>query len=118
MQVILKNVRLHALHGLHKEEFLTGGEFIVNLVASYEPSTLPIVSINETIDYTEIFAIVKERMQFPTGLLETLATEIAETIMKRFAMVDELHITIEKVNAPIVTFQGMVGIRYHTKRNK
>lgn len=117
LEVVLKNIRIQHTHGLFPEEELTGGEFEVNLVAAYEPLTVPILKIEDTIDYTILYSIVKERMMKRTQLLETLVTEIALEIMDRFEIVREVKISIHKLNAPVHNFQGIVGVSYQTKRD-
>src|SRR3954470_17438149 len=95
MEIQLQKVKIFGFHGLHAGEEIIGGEFEVSLVASYIPAQIPIKKIEETLDYTVLLAIIKQRMQKPTHLLETLATEIASEIIARFSMVTEVAISID-----------------------
>jgi 7,8-dihydroneopterin aldolase/epimerase/oxygenase len=117
MQVILKDLRFYSHHGLHQEEALTGGAFVVSVVVSYEPNELPVVSISNTIDYAEIYTMVSERMESRTSLLETIATELAAKIFERFPIATEVKISIDKLHPPIPKFQGSAGVLYQVKRN-
>ena len=67
-------------------------------------------------DYTELLKIVKQRMQHPAHLLETLATEIASEIIAKFSIVTEVAISIYKLHPPIENFEGSVGVTYKLKR--
>jgi dihydroneopterin aldolase len=116
MQVHLRQLKLYGYHGLDEGEDVLGGEFEVSLTASYLPTHVPIVSIGQTIDYTILYDIVKQRMQKPTPLLETLATEIASEIFAKFTNVEEVVISIFKLHPPIKNFQGSVGVTYQLKR--
>jgi 7,8-dihydroneopterin aldolase/epimerase/oxygenase len=118
MQVILKDLRFYSHHGFHKEEALTGGAFVLNVVVWYEPNELPVVSISNTIDYSEIYAMVSERMQSRTLLLETIATELAARIFDKFPIATEVKIAIDKLHPPIPNFQGSAGVVYQVKRNR
>ena len=118
MQVHLKQLRLHGFHGLDEGEDVLGGEFEVSLTASYIPEATPIVSIHQTIDYTLLYDIIKQRMLIPTPLLETLATEIVSEIFAKFPAILEVDISIFKLHPPIKNFQGSVGVTYQLKRSE
>lgn len=117
MEIKLEQVKLFGFHGLHAGEEIVGGEFEITLSAFYLPAQIPIKEIGETLDYTVLLAIVKERMQRPAHLLETLASEIAGEIIAKFSIVTTVVISINKLNPPIRSFEGTVGVTYTLKRN-
>lgn len=117
MQIHLNKVKFFAHHGLHAGEEVTGGEFEVSLVANYLPVNWPITDIGETVDYTALLQIIRERMKKPVHLLETLATEIASEIIAKFSRVTEVVISIFKLHPPIESFEGSVGVTFKIKRN-
>ena len=116
MEIVLQKVKVFGFHGLDAGEEVLGGEFEVNLVASYKPADIPIKKIEETLDYTVLLSIIKRRMQEPAHLLETLATEIASEIIAKFSIVTEIAISIYKLHPPIENFEGSVGVTYKVKR--
>ncbi len=116
MQVHLRQLKLYGYHGLDEGEDVLGGEYEVSLTASYHPTNVPVISIAQTIDYTILYEMIKQRMQKPTPLLETLATEIASEIFAKFQNVEEVVISIFKLHPPIKNFQGSVGVTYQLKR--
>lgn len=118
LHIFLKDVNFFSRHGVHAEEALTGGWFQVNICVSFFPKNIPVVHLDQTINYAGVFQLVKERMQQPSALLETLATEIAEAIIQRFSLAEEVDISIEKLNTPIVGFDGTAGVRYQLKRSE
>lgn len=117
MQIHLQKVKLFGFHGLHAGEKIAGGEFEVSLTANYLPIQIPINEIHETLDYTILLSIVRERMLRPAHLLETLATEIATEIMENFSMVTNVEISITKLHPPIHNFEGSVGVTFKIKKN-
>ena len=117
IEVYLKDVIINGKHGLHAEEAATGGAFKVNLVASYQPINIPVILINETVDYSALFNLVKEKFKQRTLLLETLVTEIAYDVLAKFPVVTKVRVSINKVNAPIKNFQGEVGVSYELNRS-
>lgn len=116
MKIQLKDVRLSGFHGLEKGEEVVGGEFEVNLTVSYKPTNNTILSISDTIDYTALLNLVKQRMRTPAHLLETLATEMASEIIAKFPVAVEVEISIFKLHPPIENFQGSVGVTYIIKK--
>ncbi len=116
MEIELKKLIIFGFHGLHKGEEIVGGKFEINLLARYKPTATIIKNIEDTIDYTQLLEIVKQRMKKPVHLLESLATEIASEIIAKFSIVSEVVITIYKLHPPIENFEGSVGVSYKVKR--
>ncbi|MFT4152404.1 dihydroneopterin aldolase [Parafilimonas sp.] len=117
LKIELSKMQFHGYHGVQEEESKTGGNFEVDLVVYFEPAALPVRYLNETIDYTQLYALVKQRMEKPTRLLETLATEIAGEIFTAFSPVTELAVSIKKLNPPIPFFNGSVAAAYAARRS-
>ena len=113
--VQLKDVRFFAYHGIYKEELKTGNEFEINLIVYHKPGRKKIKSIRQTINYVSLYELVKEEMQNPRQLLETLAMEITDSIKAAFLRVKEVKITITKVHPPIVNFTGSVSVIYEKR---
>ena len=117
LTIELSKLRFHAYHGLYHEEKKLGGDFEVNVTVVHQPIKLPILHLDETIDYMAVYNLIKEIMQKPEPLLETVVTLLAEEILKRFSHAEEVNVSITKLNAPILSFEGRVGVRYFLKRN-
>lgn len=118
MQVHLKGIRLYGYHGLDEGEDVLGGEYEISLTASFTPQTLPVISIEHTIDYTVLYEIIRTRFLRPTPLLETIATEIGSEIFAKFPVVRVVDISIFKLHPPIKNFLGSVGVTYHLNRSE
>ena len=61
----LNNLRFFAHHGLHANERKIGNEFKADLRVIFEPPHQSITAINESIDYEQLFGLVKEEMKKP-----------------------------------------------------
>jgi dihydroneopterin aldolase len=107
----LKQLYFFSFHGLYEEERKVGGEFVVDLFVKY-PEEKQITSLSQTINYAALYAIIKEEMNQPKDLLETLAQSIAEKIHTAYPSVNEIDIRIEKKNPPIVGFVGSVAVSF------
>ena len=106
----LTGLRFYAHHGLYEEEKKLGGWFEVNLHVHFEPENFPVQALSDTIDYMRLYSVVKERMQIPTPLMETIAGEIAQKILSEFLLINHVEVNIKKLNAPIASFEGTTGV--------
>ncbi len=114
LKISLNKVRFFAYHGVYPGEDVTGGHFEVDLHVRF-PETKLVYNLDDTVNYEELFNIVKERMEETTALLETIAMEIADTIKQKFPGIMEINITISKLHPPIPNFQGAVSVSYEKK---
>jgi len=112
----LTKLVFNARHGYYEEEKVLGGTFEVNAVIHHSTAEMPVVHINDTIDYTRVYDIIRQRMEKPAALLETLASGIAQEILTKFSQANEVSINIKKINPPIIAFQGSVGVTCSLKR--
>lgn len=108
----LKQLHFHAFHGLYAEERKTGNEFEINLAVSYVPPAGTITDISDTINYAQLYTLLKVEMQQPRDLLETFLMEVAEKIHASFLQIKKIDISITKLHAPIAKFIGTVGVKY------
>lgn len=112
MSVELKQLLFQSHHGLYPEEKLTGNRFEVNLSVEYVPQENVIDTIENTVNYTQLYEIIKKEMGKPRDLLETIVMEIVNTIHAEFPQINKIDISIEKQNPPIIQFTGAVCVRF------
>lgn len=117
MKIHLSKLCFFAFHGIYDEERILGNDFEVNIEVGYTPSSLPVLYIQQTINYVDVYELVKKRMSTPTPLLETLATDIASAILAQFSLAEQVIISIDKVRPPIEQFKGQLGVSFELKRN-
>src|SRR4051812_16288413 len=106
LTVHLHNVRFYAFHGIHEEELLTGNEFEINLEVSFPENPEKLDDLFSTVNYSELFHLVKQRMLLPTALLEKLAGDIINEIHAAFPFVKRIKISIFKLQAAIPHLDG------------
>lgn len=108
----LKQLRFFAEHGMYQEEMRVGNEFEVDLSIGCKSPKKMITSLEQTINYVEVYRIVQEVFSERKLLLETCAMEIAEKLEVNFPEIEQITICIRKLNPPITNFSGSVGITY------
>jgi dihydroneopterin aldolase len=105
----LEKCRFYAHHGLHTEERVLGTTFEVSISLSLEDPG-KIQSIQQTVNYVDIYDIVKKHMAHPRALLETVASSICDDIYSFDNRIKTIDISIRKLNPPIEGFEGSVSI--------
>lgn len=108
----LKKLRFLAYHGLYAEERKTGNEFEINLSVSFQTSSGTITGISDTVNYSELYTLLKTEMQKPRHLLETFLMEVSEIIHVSFPQIKKIEISITKLHVPISKFTGTAGVSY------
>jgi 7,8-dihydroneopterin aldolase/epimerase/oxygenase len=111
LTISLHNVRFRAFHGVHPEEREKGNDFVVNLDVSYKPGIHTVVSLQDTIDYAELFEIINSAMQKPVDLLETLVQTIGYNVYKKYPKIKHISVSVEKLNPPIDQFTGVAAVK-------
>ncbi|SDD87146.1 dihydroneopterin aldolase [Niabella drilacis] len=106
----LEQLRFFAFHGLYAEEKTTGNAFEMNLSVSFSRDAVVITRLEDTLNYAEVYGIVKDEMQRPRELLETFLTELAATLKERFPEIILLNMSLYKLTVPIEGFAGKVGV--------
>ena len=109
--IYLNNLHFHGYHGLFEEEKIIGNEFLVNVEIGLS-NEQKIDELNQTIDYSKVYEIIKDIMKTPTPLLETIVANISDAIYAYNKNIKEINIKIEKKHPPIQNFMGNVAVSY------
>ena len=109
----LYNLKFYSYHGVHEEEKLLGNEYEVNADVQFHEEHTDINSLSQTINYVDIFEIIKKRMHIPSPLLESVVMDIGNTIHETYDSVRSIKVSLKKINPPIETIEGSVGVTWH-----
>lgn len=113
----LKNIRVYAFHGCLVEESLIGSDYIVNLEVKADLSQASKSdSLQDTVDYVQLQTIVKDEMAVRSKLLEHVAQRIMTSVLQNIEMVNEVKVSVAKVNPPIGGDVAEVSVRMKMKR--
>ena len=98
----VENIRVFAYHGCLKEETKIGSDYRVDLEVKADLKTSAKTDeLSDTVDYVLLNRIVKEEMQQPSKLLETVAKRILNRIFKDDNLVKKATVSVSKLNPPI-----------------
>ena len=110
--VHLHNLHFNSFHGIHEEEKILGNEYIIDASVEFHGEIVVITSIHDTVNYVDIYNIIKERMSVPSPLLETIVMEIGNEIHIEFPQVRSISISLKKMYPPIEGIQGAAGVKW------
>jgi dihydroneopterin aldolase len=103
MQIIeVNNIRLHANHGCMEEEYLIGGEYVVNVHLWVDFSEAGQTDkLKKTIDYVQVNEIVESQMKIRSKLIEHVGWRIMEKLKTQFPQCDKIRVKVVKLAPPI-----------------
>ena len=113
----VENIRVYAHHGCLQEETKIGSEYLVDLKVSadLQPSASS-DKLSDTVDYVLLNRIIKEEMQIPSYLLETVAKRILNRIFVEDHLVKKATVWVSKINPPIGGDVDKVTIKMSERR--
>lgn len=101
-KIALEGLEFFAYHGYHEEERKIGNRYEVDIwVETDFDQAAENDLLENTIDYAQLYELVKKEMQHPTHLLERLAGRIADRTFKELPVVESLEVNISKLNPPL-----------------
>lgn len=100
---ILTGIEIFGYHGDLPEERKLGQKFLVDLELNLDLSIAgKSDELADTVDYPQILKTVEKIVGGePKKLIEAVAEEIAEDILKNFPKVESVKVTLHKPNAPL-----------------
>jgi dihydroneopterin aldolase len=101
-RVALEGLEFHAFHGVYPHERESGNWFEVDIAVETDFSLAATTDdLVGTVNYESLFKIVKEEMEQPSKLLETVAEKVAMDVLKAFPGALSVEFRISKLNPPI-----------------
>ncbi|MBR1546163.1 MAG: dihydroneopterin aldolase [Prevotella sp.] len=117
--VFLKDVRFHAFHGVMPQERTVGADFLVSLRIGYDLSKAMVSDhVEDTLNYAEVYQLVRQEMEQPSALLEHVAGRIVRTLLERFPMVTSVDLQLMKQNPPMGADCKGAGVELHLINDK
>ena len=102
MKISLTNMRCFAYHGYFPEEKKNGNHFLVNLTVELpECAACQTDKLEDTLNYQQLYDIVKHEMEIPSNMLEHVAARIKTEIGKQFPDITNISINVAKRYPPL-----------------
>ena len=117
--IFLKDLRFHAFHGVMPQERKVGGDFLVSLRMGYDISkAMRTDEVSDTLNYAEVYALVRKEMEQPSALLERVAGRIAEALFASDPKILSIDLWLTKVNPPMGADCQGAGVELHLINDK
>lgn len=115
--VALEGMHFYAYHGVFEEERTIGNHFVVDVAihTSFQKAA-DTDDLLGTINYGEVYELVKQIMNEPTKLLETLAGRIVNAVFEHFAEAEAISVSVVKKQPPIGGLADQSRITMHRNR--
>ena len=98
----IRGIHIYAYHGCLPEEAVIGGDYVVNVALKADIARAASDdSLAETIDYVDVYKIVKHEMGIRSKLIEHVAKRIADNLKNAFTSITYLSVEVIKKNPPI-----------------
>jgi len=108
--ISLENMEFFSYHGCFSEEQLIGTKFAVDLWLEVDTSRAEITDdLKETVNYAEVYQVVKQQMDVHSKLIENVANRIMNAVHISFPAIREARVKIHKLNPPVGGKLGSVS---------
>ena len=101
-KITIENMEFYAYHGHFEEEQKIGTWFSLDLTMEVDTSKAELTDeLEDTVDYSAVYQVVKEQMMIPSKLLEHVGRRILNAVKDRFPDVTDAQLKIRKMNPPL-----------------
>ena len=99
----IEGMKFYAYHGYYQHEQQTGNNFIVDVEIELmiEESVLKDVDITGTLNYEQVYDLVKKEMDIKSKLLEHVCYRIKVAIKNKFSAISNIKVSVAKLNPPM-----------------
>ncbi len=99
----IKNATFYGYHGVSNEEQNVGGKFEADIdIYTNFSEAAENDDLNKTVDYFKVFAFLSQiTVRKKYYLIEALAVEIADELLKKFDRIIKVAVRVRKNNPPL-----------------
>ena len=95
-------MEFYGRHGCLEHEQRDGNWFRLDLAYDYDMRKAARTdALEDAVDYSQIYELIREEMDIPARLLEHLASRILDRITDRFPIIEYAELTVTKLNPPL-----------------
>lgn len=95
-------MEFRAYHGCYDLEKMVGNNFTVDIAFDVEVGeAVAGDDVAKTVNYVEVYGIVREQMSVPSNIIEHVASRIIGAVKHRFPQVKSVEVTVAKLAPPL-----------------
>ena len=101
-KINVEGIRVYAYHGCLEEESRIGQDYKVDVYFQLDFSKAAATdNLLDTIDYCQVYEIVKKQMQIRSKLIEHVAQRIKNELSLVFEQAEAISVKVTKFNPPM-----------------
>ena len=117
--VKVENLKIYAFHGCMDEEKVIGSDYVINMKAMcFVGEKVFNDDITQTVDYVDLARIAEREMAVRSKLLEAVIKRIIDASFKEIDSLEELCVSVSKINPPINADVKSVSVTMSKKRKE
>lgn len=98
----MKGMKFHAYHGCLDFEKEKGGEYLVDFEAELELGKAALSDeLEDTLDYSEIYGLIRKEMEKPSKLIENVAARIFKALEEAYPELEHFSLRLSKLDPPV-----------------
>lgn len=114
----LEGMSFYAYHGCFDAEQVVGTRFRVDMTLSVDTSAAERSdNLDDTVNYFDVFQLVKREMAEPSHLLEHVARRVGGAVLAAYQQVQSLTVKVSKLNPPLGGDIDAVSVELEMLRN-
>ncbi len=114
--ISLEGMEFFAYHGCFSEEQIIGSRFVVDMYITTNTSEAEESDkLSTTINYQEVYLLVKEQMAIKSKLLEHLGRRILNVVLDNQPKIEFAEVKVSKINPPLGGKIGNVSVTMSSK---
>lgn len=118
MDFFVEGLEVYGHHGVPAEEKVMGQRLLFDVRLTMEECRgVHTDGVEDTVDYTEVIDVITEVATVDSySLLERLAQVCAETVLKKFPLLDEVWVQVTKPHPPVACALASVAAAVELQR--
>jgi dihydroneopterin aldolase len=113
-EILIEGMEFFAYHGFYPEENRIGCKYTIDLRLTLpldEPGTTD--NLIHTINYEEVFILVRREMEIESKLIEHVAQRIMSALWAKYPQLQHIDLNLYKYNPPLGGQVHRVGIHLY-----
>jgi len=100
--ISIEGMEFFSYHGHFEEETVIGTRFMIDLYIETDTSAAEKSDkLHDTINYQEVYLVIKKEMKTPSHLIEHVARRIVDAVKQNFDGIESLKLKLRKMNPPL-----------------
>lgn len=111
-QIIIKDLRIHARHGVNPQENIIGHDFLINVILDTDfTQAMATDDLRYTVNYASVVEVIRSEMEVQSQLLEHVGGRICRSLFSHFPTITQIELELIKLNPPFSSQCFGAGIK-------